>query len=58
MNILITVEAENPRTPNCRFEEPATRRKFSQGTVTDEIVCRTGVTVISNRKEFTVTVKC
>lgn len=56
MNVIISVEAESSITPNCRSEDPATWRKFSQGTVADENVRRAGFTVVGNRKELTVTV--
>ena len=50
------VEAKNTGTSDFWIENSATWGKNGPGTVTDEVICRTGVTVIGNWKEFAVTV--
>ena len=47
-----TVEAENTGTSDCWFEDQTAWRKIRTGAVTDENICRTGVPIIGNRKEF------
>lgn len=47
-----TVKAENAGTSDCWFEDQTAWRKISSGAVTDENICRTGVPIIGNWKEF------